>query len=248
MRIQMADPVLRGRPRIGGKLAAPRVAKIQAAQFGGILLLFAAAALPLTPAGIAISKRIAGSSDLAGLESGRQRLLVSAFGSAVAALPPAESSSAKNAGDLGLSKLAAFIPRLQPPQTGLSASRFGTWMASLAANPQLDARLSETPGLFRRLARFGLSDTIDFDPTASTGATGERLPPLARQRQARPGLLQVISAAAKQHRSTKPAKPEFAAQAFVPGGLFTGLPAFRPAAAAPFGPLPAVGGRLPGRV
>lgn len=236
----------------GGKGVRPAPRDRTALVVCGMVLASAAAALPLTQFGAAIGSGIAARGEFAFLQQGRQKLLAAVFGGgAPPAAPSAPALAARAAPDkftASVSAIAALVSKMHEPEVGLSGSRLGDALAAIAAAPRAEPAKPAEPLLFRRIAQYGLSNNVDFDPTASTGAGGERLPPLARARFSTPGLLKQISEAVRKRGGKAAPVAEFAAKAFVPGQLFEGSPALRMAGDAGLPPKRQSTGRKSGGV
>ena len=219
-----------------------------------MVLASVAAALPLTQFGAAIGSGFAARGEFVSLQQGRQKLLAAVFGGgapAPAPLQTAAPAAAQADADrfkAGVSAIAALVSKMHEPEVGLSGSRLGDALAAMAAATPAEPVKPAEPLLFRRIAQYGLSNNVDFDPTASTGAGGERLPPLARARFSTPGLLKQISEAVRKRGGKAAPVAEFAAKAFVPGQLFEGAPALRMAGDTGQPPVRQPMGRKPGGV
>ena len=112
------------------------------------------------------------------------------------------------------------LAEIKTPTIGLSAPV--SVELPVESRPPSDKDAISVPQFFRRIARFGLANEVDFAPTAATGSlTSERLPPLAHVKAPSLAVRNQIAAATKLRKS-RGAKPEFSATPFIPGELFSG--------------------------
>ena len=190
-----------------------------------VLGLSALALAPLTPAGKSAGDMIASRVDLAFFHSGRQQL-ADAAASLIASRPSAIDSAAGQGKpvethEFDVSAIRSAVAGLSQPAIGLSAP-LSIQVPGAEGGAPSKADAVEPLQFFRRIARFGLTNEVDFAPTAATGSlAGERLPPLAHLAPASAAARRQIAIAAGGKGSRK-AKPELSAAPFALGGVFSG--------------------------
>ena len=198
-----------------------------------VLGLSALAFAPLTPAGKSAGEMIASRVDLAFLHRGRQQLADAAVGLIAARSSGTDSAAAEvkptETHNSGLSAIRSVVAGLNQPTIGLSAPISIEAPLARSAAPSKADTLEPLP-FFRRIARFGQTNEVDFAPTATTGSlAAERLPPLAHLPPASADARRQIAIAAGGKGSRK-AKPELSAAPFALGKLFSGPVTLRSAA------------------
>jgi hypothetical protein len=190
-----------------------------------VLGLSAIALAPLTPVGKSAGDMIASRVDLAFFHSGRQQLAEAAVGLIAARSPGADSAATQvkpvETHNSGLSALRTVVAGLSQPTIGLSAP-LSIQVPGAEGGAPSKADTLEPLQFFRRIAGYGLTNEVDFAPTATTGSlAGERLPPLAHLTPSTAAARRQIAIAAGGKGSRK-AKPELSAAPVAPGKLFSG--------------------------
>ena len=196
---------------------------------GCAVLLSASMVLPFSSIGQSIGGAASDYADFGGLQSGRQAL-GDAAASLVYAFAPKRTETAATPPKtpvLSVANLRPLVEKLHRPEITFDAA-FDSTALKLAALPPLaePEKIKVEPGQFRRISRFGLTNEVDFTPTATASIPAtERLPPLAQLRTTSRARLQDIAAAAATPRLRKSAKAEFSAAPFVPGMSAPQIPA-----------------------
>jgi hypothetical protein len=215
--------------------SGPRFPASQRRAVLGMVALFSAAALPFSPFVNSIGRGPDGTAEFAALEAGRQKVLT-ALGAAVtwpeSSRDPATRSVNAPSGHGGpaefLASLAPLVKGMDTPKIGLSSSPLFDSIAAAAFPTPPAPERSGPADTFRRIARFGLPDNVDFSPTASTNAApAELLPPLARAMAGRQDRLKLVADAAGKRKAKAPAKAEFTAKAFEPHTLSLAPPSLQ---------------------
>ena len=188
---------------------------------GCAVLLCASMVLPFSSIGQSIGGAASDYADFGGLQSGRQAL-GDAAASLVYAFAPKRAETAASSNKtpvLSVANLRPLVEKLHHPDITFEAAFDATALKLAAMPPPVElAKVKAEPGQFRRIARFGLTDEVDFTPTATaTIPAAERLPPLAQLHAPSRARLKDIAAAAATPRLRQNAKAEFSAAPFVPG-------------------------------